>query len=132
MLQQNGGPAIAWGAGSEVQVSEESSPPERERRAVPRRACPDPAALPIVASVGKELWSAPIRDISVAGIGLVLDRRVDPGTLVAIELLNKKHNFWHLKLLRVVHVTPHGEEHWLIGTEFLKQFSDDEFQALVG
>ncbi|MBY0525268.1 MAG: PilZ domain-containing protein [Gemmataceae bacterium] len=102
-----------------------------ERRARPRRTCVDPLLLPVKASVGNDLCSAPVRDISVGGIGIVFDRRVDLGTLVAIEVLNKRQNFWHLKLLRVVHVTPQGAESWIIGSAFLKQFTDDEFQELI-
>ena len=112
-------------------MSQEWSPVEPERRALPRRRCADPALLPTLASIGQELKSASIRDISAAGIGFVLDRRIDPGTLVALELHNRKQNFWHLKLLRVVHVTPQGEQCWIIGSAFLKQFSDDELQALL-
>jgi hypothetical protein len=83
----------------------------------------------VLASQGQEIWQAPVRDISSGGIGVLLDRRVDPGTLLAIELLNKSHHFWHLKLLRVIHATPQGQN-WLVGSAFLKGFTDAEFKAL--
>jgi hypothetical protein len=103
-----------------------------ERRLRSRHDCPDPSALPIRASVGRNLWTAPVHNISADGMAIVLDCRVDPGTLVAVELLNRSGNFWHLKLLRVVHATPHPGERWLVGSAFLKQFTEDEFKALLG
>ena len=47
------------------------------------------------------------------------------------ELLNRTWNCWHLKLIRVVHVTPHGEQQWIIGSAFLKSLGDEELSALL-
>jgi hypothetical protein len=101
-----------------------------ERRIWTRRPCMASDLLPVVASFGQEHWQAPVRDISTAGMGILLDHRVDPGSVLAIELLNKFHQFWHLKLLRVIHATPQDGHGWLVGSAFLKSFTDDEFQAL--
>jgi hypothetical protein len=103
-----------------------SALPERRNKA--RRPCLEADA--VLASLGEERWQAPVRDISATGIGMLLDRRLDPGALVSIELLNKCHQFWHLKLLRVIHATPHDGRRWLVGSAFVKQFTDAEFGAL--
>jgi hypothetical protein len=105
--------------------------PAEERRGRFRHVCVDPAGMRVLASLGADLWTAPIQNISPHGMAIVLDRRVDPGTLVAVELLNRNRNFWHLKLLRVVHVTPRHDERWIVGSAFLKQFTDDEFTSLL-
>jgi c-di-GMP-binding flagellar brake protein YcgR len=105
-----------------------SARPERRHKA--RRSCLESEPVSVLASLGEQHWQAPVRDISPTGIGMLLDQQLDPGALVAIELLNKQQQFWHLKLLRVVHATPHDGERWLVGSEFLKQFTDAEFGAL--
>jgi hypothetical protein len=107
----------------------QKSPEVAERRAQARRACVDSGARAVLASQGQDLWQASVRDISAGGIGVLLDRRVDPGTVLAIELHNKTQHFWHLKLLRVIHATPQGQ-HWLVGSAFLKSFTDAEFNSL--
>ena len=104
---------------------------ETERRSQDRLFCVDPSSLSVFASLGRDLRPAPIRNISTGGIGMLLDRRVDPGTLLSVELLNKAHQFWHLKLLRVIHATLQDDESWLVGSSFLKGFTDAEFQALL-
>jgi hypothetical protein len=106
--------------------------PPVERRARARRSCTPESAPPATAAIGTELWPIPIRDISSAGFGTLVDRRLDPGAVVAVELLNRGLNFWHLKLSRIVHVTPYSDRLWLVGTSFLKELSDDELRAMLG
>jgi hypothetical protein len=113
---------------SEEQLLEAPSAPIAERRAEPRQRLSDLAT----ATVGDRLWNAPVRDISALGIGLLLDQPVEPGTTVSVELPNRAWNCWHLKLLRVVHVTPQEDNRYLVGSVFLRRFSDDELRALVG
>lgn len=111
-------------------MSEEGSPAPIERRARARRCCTPQNAPPATAAVGTELWPLPIRDISSAGLGILFERRLDPGDVVAVELLNRGLNFWHLKLLRIVHVTPYGGL-WLVGSSFLNELTDEELEALL-
>ena len=109
----------------------ESAAGSVERRARARRSCSSASAPPATAALGTELWPFPVRDISARGLGMLLDRRLDTGALVTVELLNRGLNFWHLKLLRVVHVTPRGDHLWLVGSAFLKELTDDELQSLL-
>lgn len=102
-----------------------------ERRTRDRFPCVEPGTLSAMASLGTHLLKAPVHNISMGGIGMVLDCRVDPGTLLAVELLNRAEQFWHLKLLRVVHATQTDDDRWLVGSSFLRSFTDAEFRALV-
>jgi len=86
----------------------------------------------MTASVGRQLWRAPVRDISIEGLSLVLDQPVEPGAVLPVELPNRRWNCCHLKLLRVVHATPQPDNRWLVGSTFVRALSEDEFQALVG
>lgn len=105
--------------------------PTRDRRAAVRHACVAGLSQ-LMASVGDRAVNAPIRDISASGISVVLEQRLEPGTLVTVELLNRTRNFWHLKLLRVVHVTPQGDGRSLVGCVFLRRITEGELEGIIG
>jgi hypothetical protein len=77
-------------------------------------------------------WQAQIRDISNAGIGLILNRRFTPGTILSVELPTTHSGSVILQLARVVHASPQADGRWLIGCEFAKQLSDDDLASLTG
>ena len=105
--------------------------PERlERRALTRHVCH--GSLPLAARAGHEYWKVALRDISPGGLGMLIDRAVDSGSLVAVELFNRAGNFWHLKVIRVVHVSPRASGLWVAGNAFLQQLTEEEFDDLVG
>lgn len=75
---------------------------------------------------------ARIRDISVLGVGLLLSRQLEMGTLLEIELRRANGCPVRTVLARVVHVE--AEEHgaWLVGCAFTTELTDAElrlFQA---
>jgi hypothetical protein len=119
---------------AQVRTETEASAPSQEASAVPERRTQKRLLLADVAtaSVGEKLWNAPVRDISAIGIGILLDQPVEPGTVVSVELPNRAWNCCHLKLLRVIHVTPQPDNRFLVGSVFLRHFSAEELNALVG
>ena len=94
-----------------------------------RRVCE--GSMPLAARAGHEYWKAALRDISPGGIGLLIDRPVASGSLVAVELFNRAEKYWHLKVTRVVHVTPSASGLWVAGNTFLQRLTDEEFDALL-
>jgi hypothetical protein len=106
-----------------------SKDPERgERRQLPRHHCD---VAPWVALVGESLQGGMIRDISPAGIGLLLEHEVDPRKRIRIELPCKTGTLWHLKALDVIHATPRQEAGWIVGGVFPSPLTDDQLQALL-
>jgi hypothetical protein len=101
-----------------------------ERRGVFRHI-PAVGELPVVVEAGAQLRPVAVDNISPCGVAVRLERPVDPGTLLPVQLLNRNGNFWHLKLMCVVHVTPGREGGWLVGNQFLARFTDDEFRVLL-
>jgi hypothetical protein len=95
-----------------------------------RRQCGG-QSVPVTAFVGHEVWQPAIHDISPAGIGIVLSESVEPGTLVTVALLNQPANFWHMKVMRVVHATAQNNGTWLVGNRFLQVFSQEQLDALL-
>jgi hypothetical protein len=51
-------------------------------------------------------WEATLRDISCTGIGLLLPRRFEPGTLLAVEIAGGTKQRKHLFVARVVRTSP--------------------------
>ncbi|MCI0455620.1 MAG: PilZ domain-containing protein [Gemmataceae bacterium] len=71
-------------------------------------------------------WPAMVHDISATGIGLILPQRLEPGTLLSVDL----DGVCRLLLGRVVHAAPQAGGHWRIGCAFLGQLTLEELQAL--
>lgn len=100
-----------------------------ERRLLTRQDCS--VVLPQWrALVGDGLQGALIRDISPAGIGLLLQHEVDPRKRLRIELPSKTGALWHLKVLDVIHATPQGGI-WLIGGAFPAPLTDEQLHSLI-
>lgn len=104
-----------------------------ERRVWPRYACDMPAeCLPVAARANLDVsWSAKIRNISVGGVGLVLDRRFERGAGLAIACQAKGAESSGPFLARVVHATTQSDSSWLLGCTFLSKLSDGELQDFL-
>jgi hypothetical protein len=75
-------------------------------------------------------WPATVRNISPGGIGLVLSRPFEVGTLLAMELPSSTQSGGHKFFARVRHATPHRDG-WLLGCAFVTKLSPEEIAALL-
>jgi hypothetical protein len=75
-------------------------------------------------------WSAVIRDLSIAGIGLILGRRFERGTSLAIEIPTPEDTTESL-LVRVAHATNLPDGKWLLGCAFVTPLSEEELEGLL-
>ena len=100
-----------------------------ERRLLARQDCS--VVLPQwTALVGDRLQGALVRDISPAGIGLLLEFEVDLRKRLRIELPSKTGCLWHLKVLDVIHARPQGDI-WFVGGAFPAPLSDEQLRILI-
>jgi PilZ domain len=76
-------------------------------------------------------WSTRIKDISVGGMGLVLTRRFERGTSLAIEIPATASTPSDTLLAKVMHVTRLPDGQWLLGCAFVSILGDDEVQNLL-
>ncbi|MBY0523075.1 MAG: PilZ domain-containing protein [Gemmataceae bacterium] len=102
-------------------------PTAADRRAVVRHPCNGEAPF----RAGDRCGTARLRDLSAGGIGMVLPHRVAPGGIVTVELRDRVHHSLRLKLVQVVHVAPHTDDSWLIGSAFTKPLSEEELHAVL-
>ena len=114
---------------SPVSVSTDTS--VDDRRASVRFPCELESSCSPITTNRATTWSGKIRDISRGGMGIVLSRRFELGTLLNIEIQEPDGTSSGVVLARVVHVTPHSTGGWVIGCCFTNELDDDEVKSLV-
>jgi hypothetical protein len=102
-----------------------------ERRAWVRYYCLPPGLDRVFVSAGGQRDPASVQNISRGGIGLLLGRRVEPGTAVRVELGNASATLLDARA-RVAHVTQEPAGDWLIGCAFDAPLSQEELDKLLG
>jgi serine/threonine protein kinase len=75
------------------------------------------------------IWPAIVRDLSEHGIGLLLARRFEQGTVLSVELQKKKEASAHL--IKVTRVSPEKLGHWVLGCEFVEHLAREELADLL-
>jgi hypothetical protein len=111
-------------------VNDRNAPPA-DRRATPRHT-PGPAATcRLAVALGGIVRPVVIRDISAGGIDLVVHRPFEPGTNLALELLNAAKNFSRTVRVHVVHADPQEGGDWSVGFAFASRLREEELQALL-
>src|SRR5262245_4892353 len=88
------------------------------------------ASCPLVSPVTERFGPAKIRDVSMAGIGLLVSHRVEPGDLLAVTLANPARGFSKTVLVRVTQATPR-QGGYLVGGTFSTPLTYQEMTALV-
>jgi hypothetical protein len=101
-----------------------------DRRAVERYPVNMDATCPFLSPVAEEFGQAKLRDISMHGVGLLLNRRLEPGVMLTLVLENVARGFSKTVLARVAHVTPLGSS-FIVGCNFVTPLSYQEMSTLV-
>ncbi len=79
----------------------------------------------------QEKWPLVIRDVSADGIGVLLARRFEPGTELAIELTFEQKRPPKRIPIQVSRVQVERAGHWIHGCQFAKPLTNDQLRALV-
>jgi diguanylate cyclase (GGDEF)-like protein len=99
-----------------------------ERRATARVLCDSAAVVRRLGQGGEPTEFAAVRDLSIGGIGLHLDKRVPEGTLLTVEPVAPGAK---TLLVRVVHATPDGAG-WRHGCEMSTRLNENELGSWLG
>ena len=101
-----------------------------DRRATVRYPSSLLSSLHTVARKTEDSWSAAIRDVSAGGLGLLVRRRFERGTLLAVEPVEPPAEAPTLLLAQVIHATAQPEGRWLLGCKLVRELSQSEVRAL--
>ena len=78
-----------------------------------------------------EMWPLVVRDVSIGGIGVLLARRFELGTLLTIELPVGSSGSIRRLAARVVRIEPEKAGHWIHGCAFPAKLREDEVTELI-
>jgi c-di-GMP-binding flagellar brake protein YcgR len=84
-----------------------------------------------VASDDERHYAAKVLDISATGVGLLVDRDIENGTLLSVELHNAAGTAERTMLACIVHVTRQASSEWALGCNFIRSLSEQDLKALV-
>jgi serine/threonine protein kinase len=106
-----------------------------------RRAVRYPCALSTVCEVvttihpsrgsSADRWNGEVLDVSVGGVGLLLDRRFERGTVVGLVLESKDRKIRRQVEMRVVRVTRDRNQPWFIAGAFGSPLDRSELHKLL-
>ena len=102
-------------------------------RVYERQSCEVPTTCqPASAREMKELrWGATIVDISQGGLRMILQRRFERGTALAVELPGDGKRESSIVFVKVVHIKGQPDGTWSLGCKFVSDLGDDEVERLV-
>jgi c-di-GMP-binding flagellar brake protein YcgR len=102
-----------------------------DQRQWKRFPCDVSARCQLVASDGAEQWPCKVLDISATGVGLLVEREIDNGTLLSVELHNAAGTTELTMLACVVHLTRQSDTAWALGCNFIRSVSEEDLRALT-
>ena len=103
-----------------------------DRRSLERYLCRRQTKVRVLAKPGLNSFSAIVRDISMLGIGLLVDEPCEPGTLLALQLRSRHARFSGILTATVKHATAQPNGAWLLGCSLAaRSLTDDEVLGLL-
>lgn len=103
-------------------------PPPGERRRFPRFAA-NRAISGSLITHDRIIWARDIVDVSAGGMGLVLDHRADPGSVLLLDLYLPRR-LPRLLRIRVAHGREQPDGRFFVGGAFGRELSDEEVEEL--
>jgi len=105
--------------------------PPAERRAWVRYPRKLVTMWQLLDPVGEEHWTALVKDLSLNGVGLVVNRSFPLATVLTVRLRNSTCTYERSALVRVRHCTAQPDGDWLVGCSFVVRISADELHQLL-
>ena len=102
-----------------------------EQRAEERFPANANSACSFASPVVEDFGPVRLKNLSLKGIGLITSRKVEPGSLLAIKLVNPHKKFTKTALVRVAHATPQIGGTFLVGGDWETPLTYEELCILV-
>ncbi len=132
MRELRGAQPPSAGKSSATPVSPSARIPRRpavDRRICVRYVSRQKGTCRALAAERKWRWTATVRDVSATGIGLLLNRRFEPGTVLRLKLPGRGRR--RIYLVRVTRVVAHSARTWVVGCVFPRKLSEEEVATLL-
>jgi hypothetical protein len=101
------------------------------RRASVRFSCPQQSTRPAWAVIDNESHGALIMNFCLGGVGLLLSKRIQPGTRLRIKLGRTTEKDHGQLPARVIHATAREDGFWVLGCVFDERLSMGELRAFL-
>ena len=100
------------------------------RRAVRYPTTLDASCRPIHDALAR--WRAEVQDISATGVRLGLNRRFEPGALLAVEILDEESRAASRLFVKVLWVRQEALRRWVVGCAFGQELCPSDLDTLLG
>lgn len=108
-----------------------SSAPSRERRTAPRRQPSVGTVCRLTSSAGDSVGMGLVWNISTSGISMLLHERVEPGTMIRVDLMTQDESFSVPRQIQVRHISGLRTGDYIMGGQFLQPLDPDEMRRFV-
>jgi hypothetical protein len=105
--------------------------PEVERRSVHRYVSDRFPLIRVLIRPSFRPYLANVQDVSVAGLGIICDRCLKPGAVLAVQLQRKHAGVSGILSAQVVHSTPLPDGTWRCGCRLSRSLTDDDLFTLL-
>jgi hypothetical protein len=109
----------------------DASPASAERRFPERYICSRPFDVMLIARPHLQAHRAVVHDFCRQGLGIVIDRSFEIGTLVAIELQSARAGISCVLSGTICHATQQPDGKWRLGCTLSRRLTDHEIIALL-
>jgi hypothetical protein len=89
------------------------------------------ASFEQIGASGQPRRDAEVLNLSASGVGLLVDRFIDAGALLNVDLVGKEGTAARTILSCVVHVNQRDDGAWALGCNFIRELSEEDLRALV-
>jgi serine/threonine protein kinase len=134
---EGNGSAVPSGWEPEGSTSNRGQRPAKERRRATRYPCTLATLCELATSIHPEedslldRWPGKVLNLSATGIGLLLDRRIEPGTVVGVVLESPDGSFQYRTELKMVRSIPSEGKKWFIGGAFVTPLEKGDLRKLL-
>ena len=104
---------------------------EKEQREFERMSVNDGTACILASPVLEDFGPVRIKNLSLAGIGLITPQSLSVGLLLAVKIANPAKKISKTMLARVAHVTPQAGDTFLVGCVLDTPLTYEELCAYV-
>jgi len=107
--------------------------PPVERRTSARLTTKMKTACPLIRATEEGPWWASVRNISLRGVSIIVNRPFRAGCYATIELPTRAGSLGKSRLMRIKHIRMQpGNQWWVVGCQFLTKLTKEEFVEMLG